>query len=99
MYVSVLHRGTPQSPGLVLALAKRNGSECVGLAFQIASENQEATLAYLRKQELMSSTYLEVSLEISDLKGKGYSAITYFVEQTNQQYCAELTLSQLAVII
>ncbi len=96
---SIHHRGSPQTPGLVLALDKCNGSECIGLAFQISSENQEKTLAYLRKRELISSAYLEVSLDILDFQDVNHTAVTYIVDQTHEQYCADLTLSRQAAII
>ena len=93
------HRGTPQTPRLFLALAKCDQSQCFGLDFQIVSVKEEEALVYLTKRALKSYEYQEVSLEISDLKGEDRTAIAYILNQTNEQYFADLTLSQQAAII
>ena len=56
---SIHHRGTPQAPGLVLALDAAPGAVCDGLALAVAPGAEAATLDYLRARELISSAYLE----------------------------------------
>ena len=55
---SVHHRGTPEAPGLVLALDRDAGGRCHGVAFQVTPGAEADTLAALRDRELISSAYL-----------------------------------------
>jgi cation transport protein ChaC len=55
---SIHHRGTPDAPGLVLALDRQPMSECVGIAFRVRDGEDAAVLDYLRERELISSAYL-----------------------------------------
>ena len=56
---SIHHRGTPDAPGLVLALDRADGATCTGVAFRVAAGAEAATLTALRERELVSSAYLE----------------------------------------
>ena len=96
---SIHHRGTVKDPGLVLALDKSEGSECCGLAFYVAPENEQQTLEYLRERELISSAYLEINVEIVDADGVTDPAVTYVIDQNHIQYCAGLALPRQAEII
>lgn len=96
---SIHHRGTPQAPGLVLALDLAEGAVCHGLAFRVATAEAEATLAYLRARELVSSAYLEtrqrLELECGTiLEG----ALAYVIDRAHVQYCT-LPLEDQAQII
>ncbi|MEM6825352.1 MAG: gamma-glutamylcyclotransferase, partial [Pseudomonadota bacterium] len=55
---SIHHRGTPQDPGLVLALDAHPGAACEGVAFRVARSHEASVLTYLRERELISSAYL-----------------------------------------
>ncbi len=59
---SFVHRGTRERPGLVLGLDR--GGSCIGLAFRVPGELRDEVLAYLRERELVTSVYLERSLDI-----------------------------------
>ena len=96
---SIHHRGTVKDPGLVLALDKSEVSECYGLAFNVAPENEQQTLEYLRERELISSAYLEINVEIVDADGVTDPAVTYVIDQNHVQYCAGLALPRQAEII
>src|SRR5512140_1184466 len=50
---SFVHRGTPEKPGLVLGLDR-------GVACRVPEEKREATIAYLRAREQVTSVYREV---------------------------------------
>ena len=56
---SFVHRGTPEKPGLVLGLYR--GGACRGVAFRVAEKNRDATIAYLREREQVTSVYREVN--------------------------------------
>ncbi|MEY3005525.1 MAG: hypothetical protein RLZZ491_2701 [Pseudomonadota bacterium] len=96
---SIHHRGTPQAPGLVLALDRAEGAMCHGLAFRVAAPQADATLAYLRARELVSSAYLETRqrLELDDGTWLD-DALAYVVDRGHAQYCT-LPLEDQARII
>src|SRR5436305_12924446 len=56
---SYMYRGTRERPGLVLALDR--GGACQGVAFRIAPDCWEETLAYLRAREQVTIGYREVT--------------------------------------
>ena len=96
---SIHHRGTDAEPGLVLALDEQDGALCNGVALQVAAGTEEATLAYLRKRELISSAYLERMLEIALEDGAVVTAVTYVIDPDHVQYCGGLPLEEQAQII
>jgi cation transport protein ChaC len=96
---SIHHRGTTESPGLVLALDRAEGGHCDGVAFAVAPERSEDTLTYLRKRELISSAYLEMSLPVALADGRTVRAVTYVIDADHVQYCGGLPLEDQAQII
>ena len=96
---SIHHRGTPEQPGLVLALDEMEDGFCRGLALRVEAGSEEETVAYLRERELISSAYVErlVSLELGD--GDTVTGLTYVVDRWHEQYVADLTLEDQARII
>lgn len=96
---SIHHRGTPERPGLVLALDRERGALCRGVALKSASVGAETALKRLRERELISYAYKEVivSLELDD--GQALEAITYVVDRQHSQYCEPLSLFRQASII
>lgn len=96
---SIHHRGTPEAPGLVLALDAQEGASCAGLAFAVAPGQADAVLAYLRARELVSSAYLERVLAIALADGRRVQAVSYVVDTAHEQYCGDLPLEEQACII
>ncbi|MEE9387623.1 MAG: gamma-glutamylcyclotransferase [Paracoccaceae bacterium] len=96
---SIHHRGTVANPGLVLALDPLQGGYCDGLALQVSSGAQVQTLEYLRERELISSAYLEKTLEIQLTDGRTVRAVTYVIDTEHDQYCSGLSLQEQADII
>ena len=96
---SVHHRGTPEVPGLVLALDRAPDAACSGLALRAAPERAEAVLAYLRERELVSAAYHETWLELDLDDGRTVEAVTYVVDPDHAQYCRDLDLEEQAQII
>ena len=96
---SIHHRGTPECPGLVLALDRARGSSCRGVALRSAPAGAEKALKLLRERELISYAYKEeiVSLELDD--GQALDAIAYVVDRQHSQYCEPLSLPRQASII
>ena len=96
---SIHHRGTEESPGLVLALDETPGATCEGLAFEVAPDAAETTLAALRERELISSAYVERHLPLRFRSGETVTALAYVIEKTHVQYRGGLALEDQAQII
>lgn len=96
---SVHHRGTDTAPGLVLALDENPRARCHGLGLSVAQDQRDEVLAYLRERELVSSAYLEKTLEIDLADGRRVEAVTYVVDRDHVQYCGGLALDEQARII
>ncbi len=96
---SIHHRGTVEDPGLVLALDYTQGARCDGMAFRVAHDRVDETLAYLRERELVSSAYLEQELDITLMDGRVLTAVTYVIDPDHDQYCGDLPLDEQARII
>ncbi len=86
---SLHHRGTIESPGLVLGLD--SGGSCTGVAFQIEPLQWHDTIAYLRAREQISSVYVEISHPVEILAtGRGIEAITFVADTGHSQYAGKL---------
>ncbi len=96
---SVHYRGTPEVPGLVLALDAREDATCQGVGFRVEDDHAEATLAYLRERELVSSAYYEAKRMIELDDGTMAEAVCYIVDREHHQYRGGLSLAEQAQII
>ena len=96
---SILHRGTPRSPGLVLGLDQ--GGECEGVAFRVEPGAENDTVAYLREREQVTDVYVETYREISLLNGSGQKviALAFVADPTHAQYAGTLDIeTQLRIV-
>jgi cation transport protein ChaC len=96
---SWVHRGTKERPGLVLGLD--HGGACRGMAFRVAAEDRDATVAYLRERELVTTVYREVWRDIS-LLGAGretVKALVYVVDRRHEQYAGALPRERLLELV
>ncbi len=84
---SIHFRGTPEAPGLVLALDACAGAVCAGLAMRVAPEEAAAVLAATRARELVSDAYLERRLAVTCAGGAQIEAVTYVIDPAGSQYC------------
>ncbi|MGJ4953933.1 gamma-glutamylcyclotransferase [Bradyrhizobium sp. HKCCYLS20291] len=91
---SFVHRGTPEKPGLVLGLDR--GGACRGIAFRVAEDKREATIAYLRAREQVTSVYREVrrSVWLENDARERVSALVYVVDRGHVQYAGRLSLHE-----
>ncbi|MEE4186815.1 MAG: gamma-glutamylcyclotransferase [Roseobacter sp.] len=96
---SIHPRGTEDHPGLVLALDEEPSHACAGVALAVAAGREEATLAYLRERELISSAYLERMLDVDLSDGRRVCAVVYVINPDHVQYCGGLALEEQARII
>lgn len=84
---SIHFRGTPEAPGLVLALDAAEGALCRGLALRVAKADTTRVLAEIRARELISDAYLERTLPVTLADGRQVTAITYVIDRAGPQYC------------
>lgn len=96
---SIHHRGTPEMPGLVLALDARPGATCTGLALRVEPGHEAQTLGMLRERELVSSAYLERRLPLDLHDGRRIEAVAYIIDPTHEQYLSGMDLETQARII
>lgn len=96
---SIVYRGTPEAPGLVLALDRLAGAACTGVAYRVAAQRGGACLAYLRERELVSSAYLEVLEPLSLTDGRQVQALCYVMDRDHDQYRGTLSAEDQAAII
>jgi cation transport protein ChaC len=91
---SWVHRGTPERPGLVLGLDQ--GGACRGIAYRVAGERREATVAYLRAREQATMVYRETWRPVwlaGDPKRR-VQAVCYIADRRHPQYAGRLTLER-----
>ncbi|GHC65980.1 gamma-glutamylcyclotransferase [Neogemmobacter tilapiae] len=96
---SIHYRGTPEAPGLVLALDRAEGEFCEGIAFRIAAEEAEATHALLQERELISYAYAEAFLPVRLAGGEEVEALAYVINQGHEQYARHLSTEEQAQLI
>ncbi|MCB2117413.1 MAG: gamma-glutamylcyclotransferase [Rhodobacteraceae bacterium] len=96
---SIHYRGTPERPGLVLALDAAEGAVCDGVAYGVSAEHADATHAYLRERELISYAYDERFVPLTLADGRRVEALTYVINREHEQYRgAETREAQAGVI-
>ncbi len=85
--LSIHHRGTEDDPGLVLALDETPGATCTGVAFRVEQAEEAPVLAMLRERELISSAYLERTLDVTLEDGTIVPSLAYVINRDHVQYC------------
>lgn len=91
---SFVHRGTPEKPGLVLGLDR--GGNCRGIAYRVAGDRRNATIAYLRAREQVTLVYREArrSVWLDDDPQQNIHALCYVVDRGHRQYAGRLSLER-----
>ena len=96
---SIHHRGSVETPGLVLALDAQEGASCRGVAFRVEAHVAVQCLADLRERELVSSAYVEHHVELRLQDGRDITALAYVIDPNHVQYTGALSLDRQADII
>lgn len=94
---SHVHRGTPDTPGLVLGLDR--GGSCRGLAFRVPESERAPTIAYLRAREQATAVYLERFVDIGLEDGRRVKALTFTVDRRHPQYAGRLPDTDLLAFV
>ena len=91
---SVVHRGAPGRPGLVLGLDV--GGACRGIAFRVEAGSVHRVRHYLRAREQVTSVYREVmrSVWLENAARERVSALAYVVDRGHGQYAGRLSLAE-----
>ncbi|NLR99053.1 gamma-glutamylcyclotransferase [Rhizobium sp. P38BS-XIX] len=94
---SWVHRGSQESPGLVLGLDR--GGSCRGMAFRVAASAWDEVLTYLRERELVTNVYLEKTLPIRLADTRRVTAVAYVVDRAHRQYAGALDAVDAARVV
>jgi cation transport protein ChaC len=87
--------GTPELPGLVLALDK--GGSCQGVAYRMHDDRFAAELAILWRREMVAGTYMPKWINI-DIDGTNTRAIAFVVNRLKPGYAGKLDDRQIVSI-
>jgi cation transport protein ChaC len=87
-------RGTPELPGLMLALER--GGSCEGIAYRLAAPQVHSELAIVWNREMLAGVYKPhwVSARLRD--GRTVTAVTFEVDTGHCQYCGDLSMERTA---
>ena len=91
---SKINRGTPEVPGLVLAL--NSGGSCHGVAYRMHDDKFETELAILWRREMVAGTYMPKWIN-ADIGGAMVRAIAFVVNRSKPGYAGRLDDEQIAL--
>lgn len=94
---TVLGRGTPQRPALMLSLEPAAGC-CKGLAFRIAADLAEAESVLLWRREMIRGGYCPLMLALTTPQGN-VTALVFASNRAHASYAGGLSLHDSAAII
>lgn len=80
-------RGTPEQPGLMLALDRGGG--CRGIGFRIAPEQVRTELTLLWRREMLGGTY-DARWVQADIGGQRSRALTFVANRRHPRYAGAL---------
>ena len=93
---TVLGRGTPECPGLMLALD--HGGSCKGLAYRISRVIADKELKLVWNREMVSNSYIAKVVQLKTETGR-LKAITFAINRKDKKYSGKLSLNETARII
>ncbi len=92
----LMGRGTPETPGLMLALD--HGGACKGVAFRIAAAKIREELGLLWQREMYGGAYNARWVKLATAQGP-IRAITFVINRKHPRYLPELSVEQTAALI
>ncbi|MBS0517995.1 MAG: gamma-glutamylcyclotransferase [Proteobacteria bacterium] len=87
-------RGTPELPGLMLALER--GGQCEGIAYRIAPQHVRSELAIVWNREMLSGVYKPQWIPARLRDGRIVTAVAFEVDPDHCQYCGDLSMERKA---
>ncbi|MFP6558008.1 gamma-glutamylcyclotransferase [Paraburkholderia sp. B3] len=94
---SRVNRGTPEQPGLVLALDR--GGSCAGVAFRLAAEGVMPHLEALWHREMPMGSYRPAWLPCALEDGRRVSALAFVMRRDVPTYTGKLTDDTLRTVL
>jgi len=92
---SQINRGSPEYPGLVLALD--NGGACRGVAYRLNPKSATYELTILWRREMLSRAYFPRWIRARTDQGT-INAITFIIDRKSQAYTGKLTDDEIVEI-
>jgi len=89
-------RGTPENPGLTLALER--GGSCRGVAFRLSDEAVETELGIVWRREMVSGAYAPRWVNLRNERGT-VRAVTFVINHSHDRYAGLLPENQVAKVI
>ena len=89
-----LGRGTPELPGLMLALER--GGACEGIAYRLAPDQVKSELAILWNREMLAGFYKPQWVTATMRDGRTVTAVTFEVVTDHCQSCGDLPVEKQA---
>ena len=89
-------RGSPERPGLVLALER--GGSCKGVAFRLDGADPHVSLMPVWRREMKGKGYLPRWVEVASEQGP-VRALTFLVNRASDRYTGRLAETDIAEII
>jgi len=89
-----LGRGTPELPGLMLAL--EGGGSCEGIAYRLAPDQVRSELAILWNREMLSGVYQARWVPTRLRDGRTVTTVTFVVDTAHCQYSGDLPMERVA---
>jgi cation transport protein ChaC len=87
-------RGTPDRPGLMLALQR--GGSCHGVAFRLPAASVREELGIVWNREMLSGAYRPRWVRLETLEGEAHG-LTFVVNRTHQRYAGRLAEDEVAL--
>ena len=84
---SRINRGSPENPGLVLALD--HGGSCRGIAYQLKAEKKEKELLILWRREMLGNVYIPKWVRAETAQGV-ISAVTFVIYRSSPAYTGKM---------
>jgi len=89
-------RGSPERPGLMLALER--GGSCAGVGLRIAAADVRHELALLWNREMLSGSYLPRWVRLSTPQGD-VDAVTFVANRAHARYAGRLPAERVAQLL
>ena len=86
-------RGTPENPGLTLALER--GGSCTGLALRVAGEQVQSELGVLWNREMLTGAYEPRWVRLAGPDGT-IEAVTFVANRSHDRYAGRLEVHEVA---
>jgi cation transport protein ChaC len=83
------NRGTPEQPGLVLAIDR--GGSCPGVAFRLAIKDSARHLATLWRREMLMDEYRPAWLPCTLADGRRVRALCFVIKRDSSAYAGRLS--------